>query len=148
MKLASILLFFFVSIPITQAQQMNPVKWKVEVLSESDTELEIAFIADIKTGWAIYSQSSGDDGPIPTTFTFDENQDIEFLGDVLETTEVHTAFDELFETEVAKMKGKAVFVQKIKKTKASTKFSGTITYMCCDNDKCLPPKDVPFSLDL
>jgi len=144
----SLFLLLTFSVCLVQGQDMNPVEWKVEKLSETDTEVEISFTADIKTGWSIYSQTTGDDGPIPTSFEFEPDAGFELIGNVRETTEVSTSYDELFETEVSKMKGKAVFVQKIKKNKEGSKLAGTITYMCCDSNRCLPPKDVDFSLDL
>jgi len=148
MKITSFILTVLLTLNFAQAQDMDPVQWKVEKLSETETEVEVAFIADIKTGWSIYSQTTGDDGPIPTSFEFEANKNVELIGNVIETTEVQTAYDELFEVEVSKMKGKAVFVQKIKKNKDGSTLSGIITYMCCDNNRCLPPKDVEFNLDL
>jgi len=142
-----VLILGFNSIIIAQGD-FNPVEWQVEKISETDSEVEVAFTADIQKGWVIYSQETGEDGPIPTTFTFTPNKNIELVGNVVEKTEVTLGYDKMFEMQVGKMKGQAVFVQKIKKKDAETKLKGTITYMCCDNDKCLPPKDIVFSIDL
>lgn len=128
--------------------QESPVEWTVEKLSESEDVVEVKFTADIDKDWVIYSQHTDDSGPVPTSFTFEVNEHIELLGDVEETTEVKKAYSELFEVDVMKMKGKAVFVQKIKKNKENTIFKGIINFMCCNNDRCLPPTDVDFSLEL
>jgi len=148
MKFIQSLLLLLGFFSFAQAQDFTPVSWKVEKLSETDSEIEVAFTADIKKGWVIYSQETGEDGPIPTSFAFVSNSNIELVGDVVEKTEVDLGYDKMFEMQVGKMKGQAIFVQKIKKNKEATQLKGTITYMCCDNDRCLPPKDVEFSLDL
>ena len=59
---------------------------------------------------------------------------------------VNDKFDEMFELEVTKFKGKPVFYQIVHCTKKGTKLKGELTYMCCDNSKCLPPKTVDFEV--
>ncbi len=148
MKISPIILFLFSLCSFIHAQGIQPVDWKVEKLSETDKEVEVAFTAEIMKGWVIYSPDTEEGGPIPTHFTFDPNADIQLLGNVVTKTNVDHAFDNMFEMKVGKMKDQAVFVQKIKKNKAATALTGVITFMCCDNDKCLPPKDVEFSIEL
>jgi len=41
------------------------------------------------------------------------------------------------------------FVQRVKlKSTARTVFKGTVTFMVCNDKKCLPPKEIPFSVKL
>ena len=41
------------------------------------------------------------------------------------------------------------FVQKVTlKAAAKTNISGKVTYQTCDDKQCLPPKTVPFKIDL
>ena len=53
-KLISFLLLSFVAYTL-QAQIKDPVKFKTELNSLSDTEAEIVFTAAIDKGWHVYS---------------------------------------------------------------------------------------------
>ena len=45
--------------------------------------------------------------------------------------------------------GKVVFVQKVKlKKNVKTVISGTVEYMACTDEECLPPQTVTFSMPL
>ena len=145
MQKAIVTLFLFFSTVLTFAQILEPVKWAFESNKVSDTEYELIFTADIDENWAVYSQFIGDDGPIPTTFVFDENENIELIGGVAESDENKvTKYDPVFEMELSKFFKKAVFTQKVKLSKDNTTIKGSLTYMTCDDEQCLPPTDEPF----
>ena len=69
-KLISSLLLSFV-VCVLQAQIKDPVKFKTEFNTLSDTEAEIVFTAAIDKGWHVYSTELGDGGPISATFNVD-----------------------------------------------------------------------------
>ena len=56
------------------SQVFNPVKWETKVKKISDTEYDLVSIATIDSGWHLYSQNVPDNGPIPTGFSFTENE--------------------------------------------------------------------------
>ena len=58
-KLISFLLLSFVVYAL-QAQIKDPVKFKTELNTLSDTEAEIVFTATIDQGWHVYSTELGD----------------------------------------------------------------------------------------
>ena len=78
-KLISSLLLSFV-VCVLQAQIKDPVKFKIEFNTLSDTEAEIVFTAAIDKGWHVYSTELGDGGPISATFNVDKTSGIELLG--------------------------------------------------------------------
>ena len=143
---------FFVNSIIAQGD--NPVKWDFEVSSEPNVMgmYEITFTATIEEKWHMYSQHlpSPDDGPLPTVFTFEYKDEFDVVGNVAEETKPHNEFDDVFEVEVNYFENKAVFKQLIglvDKNKSAT-IRGTVSYMVCNESTCLPPNDVPFSLEI
>jgi thiol:disulfide interchange protein DsbD len=129
-----------------QAQIFDPVKWSYETKDLGGNEYELTFTATLDINWAIYSQFLDEGGPIPTEFTFDETEAVELIGKVEEDDKNKvTKKDPLFDNmEVTKFYDVAVFRQKIKIKGAVTQLKGSISYMTCDNERCLPPTDVPF----
>ena len=55
------------------AQILKPVKWVFEAKKISDTEYDLVATAKMDKGWYTYSQYIGNDGPVPTTFTFQKS---------------------------------------------------------------------------
>ena len=49
--------------------------------------------------------------------------------------------------ELEKFKNEALFTQDVKADEGSM-VSGFVTFMTCDGEKCLPPKDIDFSFEL
>lgn len=130
------------------AQIHNPVKWSFSTTNISDTETELVITANIEKGWHLYSQFLADNGPVPTTFKFDKSVDFTLIGKVKETSPIIKKFDKSFDMEVAYFAKKALFIQKIKLNKPETVVKGTIEFMVCDDEQCLPPTEVPFSIDV
>jgi len=127
---------------------LKPVTWGFDSKSLGNDEFELTMTANLDKGWSIYSQHTSDDGPVPTAFEF-ESDNFEAIGAVEETGDKTEGIDPLFEVNVIKFKkGPVVFTQKVKVTDYSKPVSGYLTYMTCDDEKCLPPTDVDFSFAL
>ena len=62
------------------AQIQDPVKFKTELKTLSDTEGEIIFTGTIDRGWHVYSTDLGDGGPISATFNVDKMTGAELVG--------------------------------------------------------------------
>ncbi|MCF8274088.1 MAG: hypothetical protein K9I95_09665, partial [Flavobacteriaceae bacterium] len=76
-----------------QAQILEPVKWTTSVEKLSDSEFTLISKATIESGWHLYSQNVPEDGPIATTFTYDDSQgNFKISGNTLEE-EGHTVDD-------------------------------------------------------
>ena len=142
-KLISSLLISFV-VCVLQAQIKDPVKFKTEFNTLSDTEAEIVFTAAIDKGWHVYSTELGDGGPISATFNVDKTSGIELLGKLKPVGKEVATFDKLFEMKVRYFENTAKFIQKVKLTGGAYEIEGYLEYGACDDESCLPPTEVPF----
>jgi thiol:disulfide interchange protein DsbD len=123
---------------------LEPVTWGINV-KKVDQDYVVVYTANIDKGWTIYSQHTSDDGPVPTSFNFDEANTYTLNGAVQEEGKKKEGYDKLFDTNVIKfVKGPVTFTQKIKASDASNPITGYLTFMTCDDSRCLPPTDVDF----
>lgn len=130
------------------AQMPQPVQWEMSQKQISNTEFDLIWTANIDSGWSIYSQFTDDNGPVPTTFEFDKGS-YERVGVVQEEGYKKEGYDKLFDANVIKFtKGPVVFTQRIKASDLANPVTGYLTFMTCDDEKCLPPTDIDFSFQL
>lgn len=133
---------------IASAQIENPVEWSYSAKKIGHKQYEVHLTATIEGKWHVYAQDAGE-GPEPTSFIFNKNPLIKLIGKVNEIGKLETSFDKNFNSTLKYYNKKVDFVQKISlKSSASTVLKGTVTYMVCNDNKCLPPKDVPFSIKI
>lgn len=133
----------------SSAQIFNPVSWEFSQKQMSEDTWQLTFRAAIDPGWSIYSQYlEGDDGPIPTSFSFDEGDHYELVGKTEESGKKKSEFDKIFEMQLVKFSEKGIFTQVVKVTDASRPITGYLTFMTCDDTRCLPPTDVDFSFEV
>ncbi|NEN23077.1 thiol:disulfide interchange protein [Cryomorpha ignava] len=138
--------FIFVQTSVL-AQVYDPVKWKFDVKEISDTEAEIIFSATIEDGWHIYANElESDMGPLPTEFLFNESADYKTVGKIKQG-KFKTEYDKNFQMDLDYFEGRPVFKQRIKRiSNIDFKVTGELSYMVCDDEKCLPPEYIPFDL--
>ena len=138
-------LFTFFAVT-TSAQILEPAKWEFSKEDLGNNEFIIHFDVKLDKGWYIYSQHIGDEGPIPTSFNFEENKEVEIIGETEESGEkVEEGMDPIFEVYLKKYGGSARFSQKLKINDRNTLLTGFLEFMTCDDEKCLPPSEVEFS---
>jgi len=134
---------------IASSQILNPVSWDFESKKISESEYELTFIANIDEHWAVYSQYIDEGGPIPTSFIFEESEAFTLIDSVIEVEENRvTKHDPVFDMMLSKFYNKGVFTQKIKLLAEETVIKGELSYMTCDDEKCLAPTDVPFEFQV
>lgn len=129
-------------------QIFNPVKWDSNIELVSDSEYVITWTAIMEPGWSVYSQYlESEDGPIPTTIVFNEGNHFEIIGKAEEDTLNRDAsFDNIFEMNVVKYHDRMIIRQHLSISDASLSISGVLTFMTCDNERCLAPIDIEFTL--
>ncbi len=146
-----LLLFFAFTLTLfaAHAQIINPVHWTWKAEQTAKGEYKLTFTAKIDRGFHTYSQYIGDNGPIPTQFTFDDkNKDVQFVGKTTETgPKIHDEHDPMFNMQLKYFDDEMVCTQKVKVQK-NTKLTGTVHYMACNDRSCTPPTDVDFEFDL
>jgi len=129
--------------------QSDVVQWKFESRKLDDKKYEVKLIAQVKDPWHIYSTTTPDGGPLPTKISFTKNPLASFDGKIKEVGKMETHYEEVFEIDTRYFNNKVEFVQVVNvKGNAKTNLSGTVEYMACTNEQCLPPKSVPFSIAL
>lgn len=122
---------------------------KSEAKKLTGTQFEIRITVSVEEPWHIYSMKTPDDGPFPTKVTFKKNPIVILNGSVKEEGDLIEKHEEVFDTQVKYYEGTVVFIQKITvKGKAKTNITGTIEYMLCNEEQCMPPKKESFSVQL
>jgi thiol:disulfide interchange protein len=130
------------------AEMLKPVTWRFSSKQVSNNEFDLVLTANIGNSWHLYSQFIGEGGPVPTSFKFKPTSDYVLIGKVNESPKAHKIFEKAFGMELAFFEKKATFTQKVKLKTAAAKINGTLTFMVCDDNQCLPPEDIDFSFDL
>jgi thiol:disulfide interchange protein DsbD len=142
---ASVLLFFSLMI---QSQIASPVKWVTSVEQVSETEYKLISKAIIDSGWHLYSQNVPDNGPVPTSFIFDDSTgNFKILGNTVESKGSYI-YDPIFQMKINYFEGSAVFVQNIDLIGNETIVNGFVEYMVCDDRKFLPPFEENLVFDI
>jgi thiol:disulfide interchange protein DsbD len=54
--------------------------------------------------------------------------------------------EKVFNMEVGYFENSVIFQQKIKLKAKQTMVTGKLEYMTCNDEKCLPPEDIDFSI--
>jgi thiol:disulfide interchange protein DsbD len=131
------------------AQDKDPISWTYESKKKADNSYDLLITASLPKPWHIYSQNTDENGPIPTTITFNVNPLITKVGKITETGKLEKKYDKDMKANTLYYSDKVVFTQNIKlKGKAKTVVTGKINFMVCNDVKCLPPKDVAFTIKL
>ncbi|AFD09097.1 thiol:disulfide interchange protein [Solitalea canadensis DSM 3403] len=146
MKRVLVMLAMLISSIAVYAQIETPVTWSYSSKNTKGDEAVLILTAKIDGGWHMYSQFIADGGPVPTSFKFTPSKDYELVGKVDEKTPAHKGFDQTFQMNIAYFEGKAVFEQKIRLKVPSAKISGKLEYMVCNDQQCLPPEEVEFTI--
>ena len=131
------------------AQVKNPVKWTFSSKKIDATTYEVHMSATLENGWHIYSQTTPDGGPVPTSIEFTKNPLLNLEGAATETGKLEQRHEELFGVDVKQYSSKVDFVQTVKiKGNVKTTLNGTIEFMTCNDHECLPPTKQQFSIPL
>jgi thiol:disulfide interchange protein DsbD len=139
--------FALVAAATLSAQTGLPVQWKFSSKKMNATTYEIHLTAKMDENWHIYSQSTPDGGPTPTSISFLKNPLLSLQGQVQEVGKMEKHFERLFGVEVRQFSGKVDFVQTVVvKGKVKTALNGTVSFMTCNDEECLPAKALKFSI--
>ena len=148
MKYLIVILLAFSSCT-ANAQSKDPVSWSHKVIKKSNILYEVVITATLPKPWHIYSQNTGDGGPIPTKITFSKNPLVILVGKIAEKGKLEKKYDENFKTDVLNYSDKVSFIQQIKvRPNAITKLIAKVEYMVCNDEMCLPPTTKQFSINI
>ncbi len=127
----------------------NPVSWTFAQNKVSEGEYDFVFTADIQGEWNVYSQFTDDNGPVPTSINYENYEGIELPEAGVEKGYRKEGFDPIFEVNVIKFGSKEplTITQRVKVKDESKPITGYLTYMTCDDSKCLK-EDIDFNFNL
>ena len=117
------------------------INWSFDVEYGECNDARIVITVDQKDGWHIYAQKQPEGGiSFPTELNFAASDDYVLVGKAKEYGAIlkEGQFPEkVFDGE------KAIFKQKIRlKSQNTFKINGTVEYMVCTGENCLPPKEI------
>lgn len=131
------------------AQIQNPVEWTATSKKINDKTYEIRLTANINKGWHIYSQTTPEGGPVPTSITFTKNPLLTIEGKTKEVGKLEKHNEPLFGVDVKQFSNNVDFVQVVKlKAPVKTSVDVAVEFMVCNDKQCLPPSTRKFSVAL
>lgn len=144
------LLHFLLYIGISQLIAQNHLSWE---FSYDKLNSNILIKGTIDKGWHLYSQKTPTNaGPIPVSISIAKQKGIKLIGKFEEKLEPHDIFDVNFDSQVYLFENTYLAEQKIKLKKAKNQhlkqLTGSVLYMVCDDSRCMPPIEVPFTIQL
>jgi Disulphide bond corrector protein DsbC len=143
-----IICVFVIMLALAAEAQLNPVSWIFTTTKKGDKIYEIHMKAIIQSGWHMYSQTQpGDAIAIPTGFTLNSNPLLALDGKIKEIGSVEKFHDAKLGISANQFSNSVDFIQMVKlKAKVKTNMTGSVEYQTCNDQKCLPPKTVNFSI--
>lgn len=131
------------------AQILNPVHWKFSARGKG-LEYEVHLSASLDPGWHIYSQVQPPEAvAIPTYVSFDQSPDMTLSGKPKEIGDKEKYDDQNSGIIQYQYENSMDLVQAVHlKTRQRTTLKGTINYQVCTDEKCLPPKTIPFTITI
>lgn len=144
------IIFFSLILITVAAKAQNPINWTFSAKKISDKTYELQMTATIQSGWHLFSQSQPEDAiVIPTAFTINSNPLLTIDGKIKEVGKMEKFKDEKLDISAHQYSNKVSFVQMVKlKAKAKTNISGSVEFQTCNDERCLPPKTITFSVPI
>jgi DsbC/DsbD-like thiol-disulfide interchange protein len=147
-RIVTLLLLVMLS-SLAFAQKKDPVSWTYIAKKKSVNTYDVVITASLPKPWHIYSVKSPKGAGMPTNILFKKNPLISLLGPIKENGKLESEYDENFEMTVKYYSNKVEFIQTIVlKGKAKTNITGSVEYMVCDDERCLPPNIKSFEIKL
>lgn len=131
----------------TALKIIEPVKWVTETKKLTETEYELIITANIEDKYHLYSQTVPKNGPEPTLFIFEKNDNYKLIGNTSEE-KGHTVYDSVFKLNITSFTTQTTFKQKIKINNTNTfVINAEIEFMSCNNTTCmLGYNDIEFQI--
>jgi len=134
---------------LAMADVKDPVSWSFTAKKKSDKSYDVVITATLASPWHIYSMTSPKGAGQPTKIGFKKNPLVTIVGAVKENGKLQSEYSKDFDATVKYYSNKVEFVQNVKvKGTAKTNITGTIEYMVCNDERCLPPSTKTFEIKL
>lgn len=128
-------------------QKLAPITWDTSVADNSAEGAVIKFAAKIEKGWHLYGFDLPEDGPNATSITYTLPEGVVADGALTPSRAPIEKFDPVFSLNLSWWEGDVNFTQKVKVTDGkSHEISGTIFFQGCNDQTCISPQKVPFTV--
>ena len=131
---------------------LEPATWTFTsrpVAGEKDV-FDLVFNVALDPHWHVYALKFDEEkiGPVNTSFTFEVSKDYTLINETKEGKPI-VSYDPNFMMDLSYYADSATFIQRVKLTgNGEIKVKGYLTFMVCDDSKCLPPEDIEFAFNL
>lgn len=131
-------------------QAQNAIRWRCTAKMITATEGELTVRAIVEPGWHLYGMKMPKGGPKPTVLDFGKSTGIKFTGDFFPSVKPTVKTDPVFGIKVSFWEKNVAFKRTFKLTgdRKNAVIQGSVTYMGCDDETCLPPKTENFKFGL
>jgi len=132
-------------------EETSPISWRGTARLTGNSEGVITLTATMAQGWHLYGLEMPQDGPRPTSFTFEQAKGWTPVGKTVADRKPNQKHDAMFNADVQFWEGKVVFTQRFKLNKKDGDVETircTVNYMGCNDETCLPPKKKEFNLKI
>ena len=149
MKKLIFTLLSFLVFTVSQAQILDPVKWKTAIEKKSDTEFLLKFEATIQKDWHFFSQFTPDGGSLPSVFNYENTKgNYQLVGKTTES-KYKKVYSDIFEVDEYMFEGSAQFSQLVKLTNPALKsIKVEVEYQAC-LEQCIQQfKNFEFKLPI
>ncbi len=125
----------------------DPTVWTFEAKKLDGNKYDLVFHCDVKNGWHIFSLDPGGDGSfLPPEFNIKKNADIKLVGKLREKGKIiHETIEDIGTMHYYK---NVDYIQTVELAKEDMVITGEYTYMTCNDETCLPPKTLNFSIKI
>ena len=130
------------------AAQDSPVRWSSEVNRLEADRYQVVFTAKIEHPWHLYDMGPYEGGPNATTFTFEPAEGLAPDGGVEMLSQPTRVYDEMFGMTIGYFEGTARFAQTLTLSGSGARLRGSVEYMVCNDQNCLPPTEWDFSVEI
>ena len=142
MRSTTLLLAFF-SLLSTWAFSQEKIQWHF-AYEAFPASLQIS--AKIESGWHLYALNLDPSvGPIPTQIVLEKNKLVKEIAPFTASEAPKKSYDANFGAELSYYEQQFHAYNRIAVKKPTT-VKGELTYMLCDDTRCLPPQTVPFEI--
>lgn len=149
MKPFLLFLLFVFSVISSNAQVKEHAKWNFAVEKISDKQLRLVLTASLDSGWHIYSSQMEEGGPQKTIVNTNPGNSFKVAENTTELGQLIEKYDSSFNITLRYYPGQAIFKKGITVTDTSAfTIRGSVSYMLCTDEICLPPDEKLFSLNI
>lgn len=145
------LLFLAISLCIAafsaSPQVVDPVKWTLEVLPESNNTGTLVWTAEIESGYHIYGMKQVPEGPVATSISIVPTKGLELIDGIQPSRPAKEYTDRMFELNLSSWSGTVTFTQKYRLDDGVTgvNVTSSVRFMACRDNSCTAPKTIELT---